>query len=323
MDIKRIVKKGIQYLFDRNYRFLFNASKGRYKNMTDKEYISKIYDAKLHKKMHWNNPVTFNEKLQWLKLYDHRPIYSILVDKYLVREYVAEKIGEQYLIPLLGVWDKAEEIDFQELPNQFVLKCNHNSGTGMVICTDKNKLDYDKVISTINVGLAQDYYQIVREWPYKNVKRKIIAEQYLIDSNVTRNSQLDSLGLIDYKFYCFNVEPHFLYIGYANIVDGKKNDYMSFRNIDWSVAEFGRDDHDPIPFQLEKPDNFEEMIDLARILAEGIPFVRVDLYSIDGNIFFSEFTLYPGSGYGIFRPEKYEQLFGTWINLDDVEKTNS
>lgn len=323
MNIKHIVKKGIQYLFDSDYRFLFNATKGRYNNMSDKEYISRIYEAKLHKKMQWDNPVTFNEKLQWLKIYDHRPIYTILVDKFLAREYVAKKIGEQYLIPLLGVWDKAEEIDFQELPDQFVLKCNHNSGTGMVICTDKNKLNYDKVIAGLNAGLAQDYYQFGREWPYKNVKRKIIAEKYLVDSNVTKHSKLDSLGLIDYKFYCFNGEPKFLYTGYANIVDGKKNDYLSFRNIDWSIAEFGRDDHDQIPFEFDKPVNFEEMIDIARVLAEGIPFVRVDLYCIDGHIFFSEFTLYPGSGYGIFQPEKFERLFGSWINLDGVEESES
>ena len=168
--------------------------------MPDKPYLELMYWVNMDRKLDLKNPKTFNEKLQWLKLYNRRPEYTMMADKVLVRDYIAKTLGPEYLIPLLGVWDDPDEIDFDKLPDRFVLKCNHNSGLGMCICKDKSKLDIEKVRADLREGLKQDYYLTGREWPYKDIPRKILCEQYMEDA---------SLELKDYKFFCFNGVPRY------------------------------------------------------------------------------------------------------------------
>lgn len=305
IKIKRVLKKP-QLIVT-----LFNE-KGMLKILSDRMQIKLIWWSQFGKKINLNNPKTFCEKLQWLKLYDHNPLYSSLVDKYAVRQYVANKIGTQYLIPLLGVWESPDEIDFSSLPNEFVLKCNHNSGLGMCICSDKSKLDIEKVKNNLTVGLNKNHYYLCREWAYKNVKPKIVAEKFMSDDQLIKKN---IKGLIDYKFYCFNGKPRFLYVGYANIINNEKHDLMTFYMLDWEKAPFYRLDHEELFIEIEKPELLNEMIDVAKKLSEDIPFVRVDLYYINKKIYFSELTLCPGGGYGTFSPEAWEEKIGEWLEL--------
>ena len=282
----------------------------------DKEYIMDKYKKKIGHGFDIDDPHSFTEKLQWIKLYDRKPVYTVMVDKILAKEYVASAIGPQYVIPTLKVWNSAKEIDFSDLPDQFVLKCNHNSGRGMVICKDKRSLDEKETRRQIKWALKRRDYLVNREWPYKNVTPRVFAEELVSDSNVPEG-QTD--GLIDYKFYCFNGKPQFLYIGFANIVNNKKHDYLSFYNLDFTPADFGRHDHPKIPFEIKKPDNFDEMIRIAEKLAEGTLFVRVDLYNLGGEIKFSEFTFFPGGGMARFDPDEAEMKIGEMIRIDKEE----
>lgn len=266
--------------------------------LPDELYLKLQYRAKLDKKLNLKNPKTFNEKLQWLKLYDRKPEYTIMVDKYLAKKYVADKIGEEYIIPTLGVWDSVDEIDFDLLPNQFVLKCNHNSGLGMCICKDKSKLDIAEVRRALANGLKQDYYHIGREWPYKDVPRKIIAEKYMGDS------------LNDYKLMCFDGKIKCSFV----CSDRSENLKVTFFDNDWNRMPFIR--HYPASDnKIPKPINFDQMIELAEILSKDIPFLRVDFYEIDGKIYFGELTFYPGCGYEEFTPEEWDERLGSWIKL--------
>lgn len=257
-------------------------------------------------------PKAFNEKLQWLKLHNRDPLYTTMADKYAAKAYVAEKIGWEHIVPVLGgPWQSADEIDFDALPEQFVLKCNHDCG-GMVLCADKSRLDISAARTKLNWSLQKNYFWASREWPYKNIKPCIFAEQYMVDTN---SSASTAQGLIDYKFYCFYGEPKFFYLGFANMVNGVKRDQLSFKNLDWTPAEFYRKDHEPFPFTLEKPRNWERMVEIAKILSAGIPFVRVDLFCINEQIYFSELTFSPGGGFGRFYPDEWERKMGGWLQL--------
>lgn len=255
--------------------------------------------------LHLDNPSTFNEKQNWLKLHDRRPEYTIMVDKYLVKEYVAKIIGEKYIIPTLGVWESPEDIDFDKLPDRFVLKCNHNSGTGMCICQDKTKLDLSKVVSDLRVGLSEDYYLHNREWPYKDVKRCILAEQFMED-HVTGE-------LRDYKFFCFDGVVRCLFIA----TNRSKGDHQT--RFDFFDADFNHlpiiNGHPNADVPPSKPQCFEEMKRIASVLSRGIPSVRVDLYEIDGRVYFGELTFSHWGGFTPFKPQKWDQLFGDWIQL--------
>lgn len=256
------------------------------------------------------NPQRYNEKLQWLKLYDRKPIYTVMVDKVKARDYVASKIGAQYLIPSLGVWSDPEEIDFDALPNQFVLKCNHNSGTGMCICKDKSQIDISKVKAGLKRGLAEDYFYHGREWPYKDVPRRIIGEKFMIDEAED--------DLKDYKFFCFDGVVKALFI----VADrNKKNKRIK---LDWFDANGNHLDMErgypkaEVPPAL--PQNFEKMKELASILSEGIPQLRVDFYEVNGQIYFGELTFSPGNGLEPFYPDEWDYKFGEWIVLPDQKK---
>ena len=277
--------------------------------LSDKSFHSLYYWMYTGKKLNTDNPKGFNEKLQWMMIYDHNPIYTKLSDKYRVREFVEERVGKEYLIPLLGVYDNADEIDFSKLPDQFVLKCNHNSGVGMCICRDKSKLDIAEVRHRLNEGLKVSGYDYAREWSYKNIEPKIVCEKLMIDEK-SKEKGIDNL--IDYKIYCFDGEPKFLYLCYT-LED--KTAYLDFYDFDFKGVPFYRTDHDHFPFEPEKPECFDEMLEVAKKLSNGFPFVRVDLYSINNKVYFSEMTFTPGGALSPFKPEEWENKIGDWLIL--------
>lgn len=267
----------------------------------DKWYLKIQYRAHIGKRLNFKNPTSFNEKLQWLKLYDRKPEYTIMVDKYLVKKYVSQIIGEEYIIPTIGVWKSPNEIEFNKLPTQFVLKCNHNSG-GVIVCSDKSKLNISEAKKTLSASLKQDYYLFGREWPYKNVERRIIAEKYIED---TENGELT-----DYKLMCFNGEVKCTF----TCTERNKNLKVTFFDNNWKRMPFER--HYPASKkEIRKPENFDKMKQLAQLLSHNIPFVRIDFYEVKGKVFFGEMTFYPGCGYEEFTPKEWDEKLGSWIKI--------
>jgi hypothetical protein len=300
---KNLLYKGIKFITDSDYRFDILSGLGAFNRVGDREYLERKFKAVMKKELDLENPQTFNEKLQWLKLYDRRPEYTIMVDKYRVRDYIAEKLGEEYLIPLLGVWDDPDDIDFDALPNQFVLKCNHNSGTGMCICKDKSKLDIKKVKKELKKGLKENYFLTGREWPYKDVPRKIICEKYMTDESGTE--------LKDYKIHNFNGQPKFIEVDYNRFVEHKRNLYST----DWKYINATMQYPSDKSKQINKPECLDEMLSLASKLSQGIKYVRTDFYCINNKIYFGELTFYHGSGLDEFKPEEFGLEVGNWLKL--------
>lgn len=272
--------------------------------LSDKLYLIIIYKLRMGKNIDLKNPQTFNEKLQWLKLYDRNPKYTKMVDKYEVKEYIKEKIGEEYLIPTLGVYNNFDEIDFDKLPNQFVIKCTHDSG-GLVICRDKKKINLKEAKMKINSSLKRNYYYSTREWPYKNVKPRIIIEKYMEDK--------EQKTLKDYKFYCFYGEPKFLYVSEG--LENHKTAKISFFDMDFNFAGFGRKDFNQFDKKIKKPNNFKKMQELAKRLSTGHTFLRVDFYEINDKIYFGELTFTPCAGFCPFDPEEYDKILGDMLIL--------
>lgn len=272
----------------------------------DKQYLQMMYWLHLGRKLNLKNPKTFNEKLQWLKLYNHKPEYTIMVDKVKAKEYVAKLIGEEHIIPTLGVWDDPDDIDFDALPDQFVLKCNHNSGTGMCICRDKSKLDIEKVKAELRKGLKENYYMRWREWPYKNVPRKILAEKFMVDESGTE--------LKDYKIFCFNGEPRYCQV----ISDRNTDEKIDFYDMHWKrlVGLVGLNDkvHNS-EYAIPCPESFEDMKQMASLLAKSIPFSRIDFYEINHQAYFGEITFFPATGFGNFNPREWNVKMGDMITL--------
>lgn len=287
-------------------RFNYMTSFGLTNHLSDRRYIEEKYRRIFGEVPNIDFPVTFNEKLQWLKLHDHRTEYTVMVDKYLVREYITEKIGAEYLIPLVGIWDSPDEIDFAALPNRFAMKCNHNSGLGMCICSDKTKLDFPKVRKELRRGLKQDYFRTGREWPYKNVPRKIIAEQYM---------QSDAGGLTDYKIHCFNGEPKIVLVCKDRFTEtGLTEDFFSAQ---WEHLDIRRPKHPNASQPIPQPEELPQLLSLAKVLSKDIPFLRVDFYIIEHRIYFSELTFFPASGFEKFVPEKWDEILGNWLTLPE------
>ena len=300
---------GLKYYFSnpkKIYKFL--AGKGLLNWMSDKTFLKMSYRINMGKKLDLENPKTFNEKLQWLKLYDRKPIYTTMVDKYEVKKYVANLIGEEYIIPTLGVWDRFEDIDFDALPNQFVLKCTHDSG-GLVICKDKSQLDIKYAKSKINKCLKRNFYWLGREWPYKNVKPRIIAEKLIQDSTC------ETMELTDYKFYCFNGEPKFMYIS-KDVAKDPKTDFfdMEYNRLDMRM----RDPNSDVP--PSKPICFEKMIEISKILSKNIPHLRVDFYFSNKNIYVGELTFFHCGGFVSIKPDSWNKIIGGWLKLPDNDK---
>lgn len=270
----------------------------------DKMWLKIIYRREMGYSLNISNPQAFNEKIQWLKLYDRKPEYTKMVDKYAVKEYVASKIGGQYLIPTLGVWDSFDDIDFDKLPNRFVLKCTHDSG-GVFICGDKSTFDKQSAKKKMTQSLKTNYFWGTREWPYKNVKPRIIAEKYMEDSN--------NQGLIDYKLMCFNGEPKCTFVCENRF---STEFTITAYDTDWNIIPFERE-HPRRKQPGDRPLGYAEMLELARKLSEKIPFVRVDFYEIDGHVYFSELTFYPGAGFTPFNPPEWDKKLSDWLVLPD------
>lgn len=270
----------------------------------DKLYCLAKYQRVLQKKLNLNQPRSFNEKIQWLKLYDRNPIYIQLADKYAVREYVKERIGEQYLNELIGVFSSVDEINFDQLPNQYALKANHGCGWN-IICENKKTLDVVQVKNKLDDWLNMNFYEIKGEWQYKNIVPKIICERYLGDEN--------KKVAFDYKFYCFHGEPK-----YINVV---KNRFVDFReayyNVDWELQPF-HENHPIINEELQRPSNLELMIEIAKKLSYGIPFCRVDLYDYKSQAYFGEITLHHNSGFQIYIPSEADSHLGKLLTLPEI-----
>ena len=272
--------------------------------LSDKLFLKLNYKTYIGKKLNLKNPQTFNEKLNWLKLNDRKDIYTAMVDKYEVKKLVAEKIGDEYIIPTLGVWDNFDDIDFDSLPDQFVLKCTHDSG-GLVICKDKSKLNINSAKEKINNTLKRNFYWWSREWPYKNVKPRIIAETYMEDKETSE--------LRDYKFFCFDGEVKALFIATERQKVGEEVKF-DFFDSDFNHLPI-RQGHPNAKVTPQKPINFEEMKLLASKLSEGIPHLRVDFYEANGKIYFGELTFFHFGAMVPFVPEEWDYKFGEWINL--------
>lgn len=271
--------------------------------ISDKTYLRIVYWRNMGKKLNLKNPVTYQEKLQWLKLYNRKDIYTRMVDKYEAKNYVSDIIGEEYVIPTLGLWNKATEIDFNKLPNQFVLKTTHDSG-GVFVCRDKSLLDIEKAVKFLEKRLKNDIFYNNREWPYKNVPRRIIAEKYIVDES--------GYELKDYKFFAFNGMIKFIKVDFDRYTKHRANYY----DIDWNLLPF---EEVKCPADLKRhcqcPDNFDGMLEIVRKLSDDIPFLRVDLYNVNGEIFFGELTFFPDSGLGAFHPAKWNKIMGDLIRL--------
>jgi len=299
------MNKFVRFIVDRQYRFDVLSQLGLLNFMSDKKFLIKKYKLKFNKKLNLNNPQTFNEKLQWLKLYDRNPLYTTLVDKYAVRQYIADTIGEEYLIPLIGgPWKSFDEIDFKALPNQFVLKCTHDSG-GIIICKDKNKFDIKEAKLKLSRRLSRNYYYHCREWPYKNVPPQIIAEKYMVDESGTE--------LKDYKFFCFKGVPKAMYI-VSDTASELEETKIDFFDMDFNHLPFThRYPNAKTPPQC--PLSFEKMKKLAAELSNGLTHVRVDFYDINGKVYFGELTFFDYGGMVQFEPEEWDYIFGSWIEL--------
>ena len=300
-----LINKVLKLLTNSDYRFLVLAGRGYKAGVSADVFLKKMYKIKTGQDLNLDEPTLYTEKLQWLKLYDHRPVYTTMVDKYEVKKYVADLIGEEYIIPLLGVWDNVNDIDFASLPDRFVLKTTHDSGA-IVICKDKNNFDVDKAKKTLRYFLKRRYYDCNREWPYKNVKPRIIAEAYMEDSTYKE--------LRDYKFFTFGGVPKVLYIAQGR---GKGEPTVAdFFDMDFKHLPFTID-HDMADIPPEKPQNFELMKELAAKLSQGTPQLRVDFYEVDGRVYFGEMTFFHCSGMELFHPDEWNRKFGEWVVLPE------
>lgn len=275
--------------------------------LPDKLYLSLKFYKNFGRWPNWKNPQTFSEKLQWLKLYDRKPEYTTMVDKYAVKKYVADIIGEEYVIPTLGVWDKPEDIEWDKLPNQFVLKTTHGGGNeGVAICRDKTTFDRAKAVQMLNASLKTDLYTVWREWPYKNVPKRVIAEEYI-------GPRPDIKDLADYKFFCFDGKVKGLFVA-TERQNPDEEVKFDFFDADFNHLPF-RQGHDHAKITPQKPENFELMKKAAEELAKGKPHVRVDLYDLGDKVMFGELTLYHFSGMVPFEPEEWDKRFGDMLTL--------
>ena len=280
-----------QFLTDKNKRTLYLSYLGFYDRLDDESFIKLKFKAILGYSPDLDNPRSFNEKMNWLKLHDRNPEYVRRVDKYEVKKIIADRLGAEYIIPNLGVWDRPEDIDFSQLPDRFVLKCTHDSGS-KVICTDKSKLDLNKTRVSLARWMKKDYSRLNREWIYGQVRHRIIAETYI---------ENDEGYLNDFRFYCFNGVPSFFSIDFH--ADGKN--HMNFYDENIKILPFGSAEEIPVfDAQVPIPDNINEMLDIARTLSAGHPFLRVDLYNINGKIYFSELTFFTHGGFFIMYPDQ-------------------
>ena len=303
------MNKYFRLLTDKVFRFNILNSRGFYRNVPDAELLKRKYKLIFGKELDLENPKTFNEKLQWLKLYDRKPEYTTMVDKVAAKRYVAEKIGEEYVIPTLGVWDRFDDIDFDSLPNQFVLKCTHDSG-GLVIVRDKAKLDRAAAKKKIEKCLRRNYYYLSREWPYKDVKPRILAEAYMEDDQKNRT-------LKDYKLFCFSGEPKSI----LTVTGGHDDESKILRRMydpQWNLLPIALHGKPMVTEAEPMPEQLPELLRLAGILSKDMPHLRTDFYVVNGKIYFGELTFYHMSGLARMDPPEWGQTFGSFIVLPGI-----
>ena len=294
-------KKIKRYAKDPYYSFGYYIIKKHPKWMTDRFYIKVLWRMLMGYKLNLKSPQTFNEKLQWLKLYDRNPLYPTLVDKYRVKQWVADRIGEEYVIPSLAVYKSVDEIDLGGLPDQFVLKCNHDSGS-VAICLDKESFDLEAVKLKLSRALKNNFYWDAREWAYKNINRLVFAEKYMVDTAYTKD-------LLTYKFLCFEGEPYIMYITVKN-----ESIFENYYNMNFEPLDIHRKwPNSTTP--INKPECFEEMKRIASVLSQGFKHVRIDLYEVNGHVYFSEFTFYDWAGFFGFSPQIWDDTLGEKINI--------
>ena len=298
----------IKYWIEHPASFLQGLSvNGKLRWLPDKTYLKIMFRLRMGKKLNLDAPETFSEKLQWLKLYNHRPEYTTYADKYAVRAFIKERIGEDHLIPLLGVYDSWDQIDFERLPYRFVIKCNHDSG-GIYIVKNKTKLDINAARQFIEKRLKKNFYWAGREWQYKDIPRKIIIEKFMED---------ETGELRDYKFMTFNGRVEWCFVCTDRFA-GSRDENMHITHFDrnWNRLPFQRGypvDSKPI----EPPVHLDEMIKYAELLGAGIPLVRVDFYEISGKVYFGEMTFFSGGGMEPFNPEEWDRIMGDKIVLPE------
>lgn len=286
--------------------------KKSFRFLPDRVYIKLYYRMRVGTKLDVKNPKTLNEKLQWLKFNYRFPLQSIVSDKLLVRDYVKEKIGEQYLIPLLGKWKNYEDIDFSTLPEKFVLKCNHDSG-GLIVCRDKNKLNYRKAKNKITKSLKSNFYYIGREYQYRNIKPMILCEKFISD-----NGNIP----MDYKIYCFNGKPDVILVCKDRFSRNTHRASYLYYDQDWNFVPLNKGDDEVDDPKIERPKNLEKMLEIAQILSKDFIFARIDLYNIDGTIYFGEITLSPNSGFDADITKETDAMFGKKINIPYWKEIN-
>jgi len=271
----------------------------------DKLYFKIRYLVKMRCRLNLKNPIKFNAKLQWIKLYDRRPECSNMADKYEARKIIAEKIGEEYLVPLTGVYNSFSDIDFDTVPDKFVIKCTHDTSS-IVICYDKQTLDIPKLEKRMNKRLKTDYYKKSREWPYENIKPRLIIEPLLDDGA--------EFNIVNYKIYCFSGEPKMIRLywnGKRHLLDPQWKPISGALNIPGEFLS-----------SIKKPAKLDKMLEIASVLSEGFPFIRIDLYYVHGKIYCGEMTFFPASGYDIFLDEERAKEVGSWIKLPPKKSNN-
>ena len=300
MNFKRIMRGVKKYCSNPEFRFICNNYFGLYKNLPDDIFLKRFYKIKTGKELDLLHPTRFNEKLNWLKLYDRNPEYTKMVDKYEAKKYVERTIGGEYVIPTYGIWNHFDEIDFDKLPNQFVLKCTHGCG-GMIICRDKKRFDFHNAKRVIEKGLKFNYFYNVREWPYKNVPPRIIAEKYMEDEF--------SEELSVYKVFNFCGVPKII-----QTIQGDKTNHetIDYFDTEWNLLDL-KQNYPNSEIPRPRPDALEEMLRLSRVFSKGIPFLRTDWYIIWGKVFFSEFTFYTDAGMEPYHPDDWDIKLGSWL----------
>ena len=308
---KRMQKKIIEAIRYPNKVLLYLVSKNvkMFEGLSDEKYLRLMFRLHMGTTLHLSDPKSFNEKLQWLKIHDRNHQYNKMVDKYEVKAYVSDIIGSEYIIPTIGVWDSFDEIDFSDFPKQFVLKCTHDSG-GVIIVKEKANFDIEQAKKRIETALNTNYYYWGREWPYKDVKPRIMAEPLLDDGAMN--------GLIDYKVHVFNGTAKTILVCQnraSNLVE-------DFYSTDWVHLDVKRKNHPNAVIPMEKPKELDLMIKLAETLSKGIPFLRVDFYIVKGKVYFGELTFFPASGMERFIPDEFDISMGEWLDLSNCIAKN-
>ena len=310
MKLSKLCKVGMSFLTKPYYRTRVLIKLGYYDSLSDEEFLKKVFPKYMGYPLDLENPKTFSEKLQWLKVNYRNPIQTVMVDKHEAKHFIAERVGNQYIIPTLAVWDSVEDIDIDALPNQFVLKSTHDSG-GIVICKDKSSFDFEAAKAKLSASLKRDYSKIAREWPYQNVLRRIIAEEYI--------SELGNDDLLDYKMYSFHGEPKLTVVCSDRF--SKTETRMNFYDINWEPMGIHFGHYPPLPLEFPKPATYEEMKRLTAELSKDCPFLRVDFYEIKGRLFIGELTFFPGAGLEKFRPMSKDYELGEWLHLETVHRS--